>query len=579
MNKCVFRFLTVSMLCGFIFFSGCPVQNGKFFPSSLKDVSSDSDENILYFLNNPAFIPTEYSVLSNKKSEVISGSYSLKGESSPNTLHAVFLFTDRMKLPLCPKKTYTVSFDYRILTKGRHDFEVLFYSPSEAEQYTEPQKLCINSEKGLDGSAHFTCTLKDYDDYMIYWVLVDGGAVSIDNIHIFEEDTQTVYYVLDIEAEKAVVNVNRNTITQKIANKTCVPAFFPWITYKKSGYYDTEKNPYALVWTRNGLARDIESARAEISDLESYRMQKDMNTLYLITPDWHIWTPIREELSRRSQFYLNETFKTNRDCEYPVSFMINFEHRDWSFLLAEKALNYKKAGFDGIMLDHWNNDAGNGRNKKKVEAARLDIIKKIRKKAGYDFILMGNVNWNMHDLTEHYLSGVYAELYKPYPSRTYALSYADERPEEGLFSIERLEAFLIHWNSVLQWPKIIAVEAWKRTDDDDKLIEDFADHKNYKTAKLLAAMTCVIPENGYFLYTDNNSDKKDSDHEPVYYNFYNTDFGKSISTMRRVGEGAAYKEYERGYIAYNRTTEPIVFYTPNGTKISLNALEGIFAAK
>ncbi|WP_428771358.1 hypothetical protein V1L52_05345 [Treponema sp. HNW] len=573
-SYCILPFC-IAALC---FLSACPLNSSKLMESIPDEVAARSNENALLFFNNPVFIATEYSELSGKKNEVLSGKHSLKGESTADELHAVLLYTDKTKLPLKPGKTYSVSFDYRILKKGKSGFEVLFYSPEAASKNEWLDSLLLYPENALEGRTRLRCTLKKFDDYMIYWSIVEGGSIVIDNITVIEEDTNTTVFTVDIEAEEFVVDVNRKTIAEKVVNKSTVPVFDPWGPCKYGDLYDTGENPYSLIWTRRGLAQDIESTEAVISGMETYRMQRDTDTLYLIAPDWHIWVPSRQELSKRSAFYLDEFFKPHTASEYPTSLVINFEHRDWTLLMAEKAFNYKNAGFDGLLFDWWNNDAGNGRNKKRVENARLHLLKTVRKKIGDDFILMGNVNWNTNDPSARYLSGIFAELWKPSASKTYPLTYEDEVPADGTFSVARLEDFLLHWDSVLQWPKIIAVEAWKLSDK-TYVLEDFAEYKNYETAKLLAAMTCVIPENGYFLYADNNYDRDDSAHDHVYYDFYRTDFGKSLSGMIKIAEGAAYKEYERGYIAYNRTASAISFYTEDGRYISLHPREGIFVAK
>ena len=89
-------------------------------------------------------------------------------------------------------------------------------------------------------------------------------------------------------------------------------------------------------------------------------------------------------------------------------------------------------------------------------------------------------------------------------------------------------------------------------------------------------MACVIPDNGYFLYADNNGDTELSDHEHAYYDFYKTDLGKAVSGMRKIKEGVSYKLYQKGIIAYNRTGKEESFNLDDGTKINLNPLEGLF---
>jgi hypothetical protein len=89
-------------------------------------------------------------------------------------------------------------------------------------------------------------------------------------------------------------------------------------------------------------------------------------------------------------------------------------------------------------------------------------------------------------------------------------------------------------------------------------------------------MAMVILENGYILYADNNDDWDGGDHQHAYYDFYHTDFGKATSGMVQVVDGAAYKQFERGIIAYNRTKEEVQVTLPGGEQFTIGPLEGLF---
>lgn len=369
------------------------------------------------------------------------------------------------------------------------------------------------------------------------------------------------------------------SIQEKVDNRRTIPVFYPWSSNCEhlSEFYfdcDTEETPYGLVWIGAGLAQDLESTQPAVSAAQKALMQSDGDTLYLISEQWHYWYPGWRTLSPDSPFYLDEVYQPHIGSEYDQTLMINFTHPEWPGLLAEKALNFKLAGFDGMMLDWWHNGAGNGRSEEVVEAARIAISKAIRMRVGDDFILMGNVNWGVDDPTAMYLTGVFLELWKEDPSAGYALTYSEENPDVWIPSIERMEDLLIYWDTHLLWPKIIAFEPWKITTGD--YIADRYTEENYQYAKLFAAMAVVIPENGYILYADNNDDWDGGDHQHAYYDFYLTDFGKPISDMVPVVDGVAYKLFERGLIAYNRTTSEIVVRIPNVKQFTIGPLEGLF---
>ena len=210
------------------------------------------------------------------------------------------------------------------------------------------------------------------------------------------------------------------SIREKVENRRSIPVFYPWSS--NCGHFaefdfdcDREEAPYGLVWTGAGVSRDLESSQPNVIVPQTTLMQSDGDTLYLISDEWHYWYPGWRTLSSDSPFYLDEVYQFHVGSEYGHTLMINFEHPDWPAVLAEKALNYKTAGFDGMMLDWWHNGAGNGRSEAVVEAARIAISQSIRERVGDDFILMGNVNWGMDDPTAQYISGVFLELWKSNP--------------------------------------------------------------------------------------------------------------------------------------------------------------------
>ena len=536
-------------------------------------VPPEDGETIL-FLNSYKFLTTEISRLTVDPSELIIGEYSLKGYYNGAESYKPYFYTDYRNLPFKPLETYQVTFDYRILETPDKGFETIFYSPTAGQQDIWLAGSVITGEKGDSGTVTLTNTLKDFVDYQARWNIIGTGAIAIDNIQILNIDSGDVVVTLDIEPTRAVINVSPSSIKTKIENRPSIPVFYAWTNPRRVYEYDTTDSPYSLIWTTKGLAHDLESGEPNVPPIDSYNMQQDLDTLYIISLEWHYWYPGVRTLSPDSKFYLNEEFKFHLGSEYPDTLMINFEHPEWPDLMAEKALNFKRAGFDGLILDWWNNGAGNGRPEKDVQEARLAIIKEMRRRVGDAFILMGNVNFHTDDPTAGYLSGVFMELWKPVVSRSYVLTYDDEDGDVWAPSIERFEDALLYWDSALQWPKVIAFEPWKITTGD--YIADRMSSENQKYARLFAAMACVIPENGYILYADNNDDWDGGDHQHAYYDFYRTNLGKPVSGMIEISKGVAYRKYEKGIIAYNRTMSEIDVALSGGKRLRIGALEGVF---
>ena len=182
---------------------------------------------------------------------------------------------------------------------------------------------------------------------------------------------------------------------------------------------------------------------------------------------------------------------------------------------------------------------------------------------------MGNVNWGTNDPTSAYLSGVFLELWKDSISAYYPIDN-----QTTTRSIEDMEGLLQYWNTNLIPPKIIAFEPMKITTSN--YVSDRTNETNIKYAKLFTAMALVIADNGYILYADNNDDASGGDHQHYYYDFYKTNFGKPISDIIKVTTGVAYKKYETGVIAYNRTASLVEVNLENGKQFQINSLEGVF---
>ena len=364
---------------------------------------------------------------------------------------------------------------------------------------------------------------------------------------------------------------------EKLANSPTIPVFYPWPDNCSGDLWfdcDQPETPYSLIWTSSGIVPEIDSLETAVEPEQKQMMRSDPDTIYLINEEWHYWNLNWRSLAPDSKFYLDEFFQFHIGSEYGATRMINFQHPDWPEFLAEKAANFQAEGFDGIMLDWWHDAAGNGRSQDEVQQARLEIARAIRDRTGEDFILMGNVGWEINDPTAQYLSGVFLELWRPDPGSGYTIYSEDESTDNWSPSLERMEDLLQYWDAHLAEPRLIAFEPWKITRNDfqrDRLSEE-----NVKLARLFSAMAVVIPERGYILYADHNHDWEGGDHQHTYYQHYKTNFGSAVSRKIAVEPGAVYKEFENGLIAYNRNPYPVVFLHPKLGDVTLAPLSGSF---
>ncbi len=302
---------------------------------------------------------------------------------------------------------------------------------------------------------------------------VGGAANSCDN---YQEDTSSI----------SSNSISLYTVTQKVQNRPTIPVFYPW-SGTGTGIYgtcgdgnnnvwfdcDNETTPYSLLWTSKGRPSNVETLNININDDQKKLMTEDNNTLYLISDQWHYYSSVWSSLSTCSKFYLNEVFKEHEGSEYDRNYMINIQHPDWPELLAKKAQVYKNQGFDGILFDWWHNYAGNCkhdvcvRSPAEVEVVREAIAKKIRSQVGDNFIIMGNVNWNINDPAAKYMSGAFLELWKQQTE-----SYPVDN-QTSTMSIEAMEGVLKYWDNNLMSPKIVAFEPWKITVDRQRILRPF----------------------------------------------------------------------------------------------------------
>ncbi|MEP0089987.1 MAG: putative glycoside hydrolase [Paracoccaceae bacterium] len=220
----------------------------------------------------------------------------------------------------------------------------------------------------------------------------------------------------------------------------------------------------------------------------------------------------------------------------------------------------KRFGVDGVLLDGWIDEPARRIPVAQQKAARVRIAKAIRSKVSDDFTIIGNVGWRSDTSTHRYLNGAYVELFKK-ATRRYTSS-----------QIREIESLMMLHDSRLREPRIVAIETWRVNTGSRR--RDAA--TNLRFARLFAAMTAVVPRNGYFIYADNNSDSSLHDHDHVYYDFYDIDLGGPIGGAVRVKDGVKYKRYRDGLIAFNRTKRRASISISGLPNITIEGETGIF---
>ena len=337
------------------------------------------------------------------------------------------------------------------------------------------------------------------------------------------------------------------SISEKLAQRKTINPFLAWNR-------DKQNNKYGLAWS-GGI---------------SGRKSK---TIFLNEIYWNYYYTSNPKTYQTGI----EQFLTNRNWDHNAEYgktlatkIVDPKYQDF-LVSASVAYIYKKKT-DGIMLDWWHNNhqSSSGYSKQQVGNARRAISKKLREALGPEGIILGNVNWRKDKNTIQYINGVFLELYKkPYNQSSKRLYNSRE--------LREIEDVLIYYEKNLQFPKLIALEGWRKTTANTT--KDRNTPENRKMAKLLTAMSVIIPTNGYILYADNNPDTPNGDHNHNYYDFYSFDIGKPTGGYEKLANGVGIKQHQKGFIAYNRNSRPHTLKLENNVNLVIEGTSGLFCKK
>ena len=337
----------------------------------------------------------------------------------------------------------------------------------------------------------------------------------------------------------------------KISNKRTVSPFLAWNGWK---YFGKNDDKYLLHWTKNPLANDRAIVLAEIY--------------------WNYVYPNKAHAIWKNK-KLQDAHTTNINwdhaAEYGKTLALDVTKETFPDAFAEEVLSQYRASshLDGIMLDWWHKKHPVPWRGRQLEKAMESIALGLRAKLGEEFILLGNVNWEKNPKLTRHLNGVFLELWK---SNKRSSAYSCNEIAE----MEKLIKF--HDKNLLP-PKIIAFEPWRLTNrklvSPSEISADRNSPENQRYARLFSAMSTVIASNGYILYADNNPDFDDGDHHHFYYNVYGVDLGKPTSGPLTIKAGISVKQFERGYVAFNRRKTDVKLQFSNFI-VTVPAMDAVF---
>jgi len=286
----------------------------------------------------------------------------------------------------------------------------------------------------------------------------------------------------------------------------------------------------------------------------------------LETPNWnyHYVDEPYNDYPGIAQF-VREGVDWGHDSKYGKTLATDYTNPAFHDYFADLVANLN-SDVDGIMLDWWHDRHYDSNqleinSESEVAEARAQIAQHVREKMGDDFLLVGNVNWDKDTATIDNLNGVFLELWKPNFN-----AYTS-------FEIDTMVDILKYYENELLYPKLIAFEPWRVTDQSKPRTEDRLTPENERFAKLFATILNVHTSNGYYLYTDSNFEDTSEgvfegtliDHNHAWYSFYDLDIGKPTSKGVQVDNRIGVRRYEKGLLGYNYTSKDVEIITPNGT--------------
>ena len=336
-----------------------------------------------------------------------------------------------------------------------------------------------------------------------------------------------------VEFDGAVTTA-RGYYTTELTERETFNIFRPWNT-------SISPEKYGLYWTH-----DIYDELPGKFSLET----PNWNYHY-VGESWNNYPGI-------SQF-VREGVDWGHDAKYGKTLATDYTNPEFHDYFAE-LVAMLNSDVDGILLDWWHDRHFEINNESEVAKAREQIAQHVREKMGDNFLLVGNVNWDKDTATIDNLNGVFLELWKPNFNAYTSIE------------IDTMVDILNYYEKELLYPKLIAFEPWRVTQQSKPRTEDRLTPENQRFAKLFATILNVHTSNGYYLYTDSNFEDTYegvfegtiSDGGHAWYSFYDLDIGKPTSKGVQVANRIGVRRYEKGLLGYNYTSRDVEIVTPNG---------------
>ncbi len=242
-------------------------------------------------------------------------------------------------------------------------------------------------------------------------------------------------------------------------------------------------------------------------------------TLLQLNPNLLMFAEIRYRDAHRSYLPENHRWwkrdqngKLEMGWEEGSYIKLDFAGPEFQDHVAQQAKAAVASGvLDGVMLDWWEDDA-----------ARLQLVQKIRKAIGEKALILVNANDRQTPQTAPYINGYFMECYRSQTAEDW----------------QRIGDTLRWAETHLKNPRINCVESWF--------------HQSRQDLNLMRAITTLTltQSDGYALFSDPNP-LPTPDHLHDWYNFWNQGLGRATGAGAPQQDGSWRREFENGTVVYN----------------------------
>ena len=329
----------------------------------------------------------------------------------------------------------------------------------------------------------------------------------------------------------------------------------------------TEAQPFLGLSTLIGVD-DMEVARA------SHQRRLALNPNYVFISGYSFYADEWRNFPDNPDFWLRGDITGNL-IPYDNDFYLNVLNPDVQELIIAKTVDYAACGlFDGLFVDEFAKftDERGGRIDDdqiseamgaEIMDALVYIFSEVRQRVPNDFLILVNGGCffgKLESFTE-YINGSFMECVRE-PHRHY--NYRD------LIEIEQV----LLWNEEnLRYPQINCLEGFG-------LETEPPDGPNNQRWMRVFTTLSLTHSDGYVLYNTGGFYTGKTDHEHIWYDFWDADLGRPVGGAETKGElydnrdGVFIREFTNGWAVYNRSGQEQQIQLPESTTGVSSGIKG-----